>query len=145
MFSNYFSLSDAYGPCYSQSFEVIGDIQEDFKDVFGGYSSLGVRRTGGDFSGLRSFGPPAIPRPLGPPAIPRPPGPPGPPEPRPPPPPGHPRPRPHRPRPPFYYDIPIYSYPDWYGPFYRNYYYPYFYHSVVPNRLTFFDSINDIK
>lgn len=131
MFSNYSTLLNAYGSCYSQFYGTEDYLQEDFRDAFGGYSSIGVRRTGGDFSGLRSFAPrPSLPSPRPPP----------PPRPSPP----HPRPHP-RPNPPHYYNIPIYTYPDWYGPFYRNYYYPYFYNSYVANRFTFFDSLNDIK
>uniref|UniRef100_A0A6C0DZR9 ERV/ALR sulfhydryl oxidase domain-containing protein n=1 Tax=viral metagenome TaxID=1070528 RepID=A0A6C0DZR9_9ZZZZ len=128
MLSDYSTLSNAYGSCYSLSENY---IEEDFRDAFGGYSSLGVRTTGGDFSGLRSFSAPA--------PFPRPP-PPGP-HPRPSPPGPHPRPSPLGLRP--YHHIP--TFPDWYGPFYRNYYYPYFYNRYTTNRFTFFDSLNDIK
>jgi hypothetical protein len=124
MLSDYSTLSNAYGSCYSQTENYI----EDFKDAFGGYSSLGVRTTGGNFSGLRSFAPPISHS-----------------SPRPPPPFTRPHPpfsRPHRP---IYHDIPNHTFPDWYVPFYRNYYYPYYNNRYITNRFTFFDSLNDIK
>jgi hypothetical protein len=118
MLSDYSTLSNAYGSCYSLTENYI----EDFKDAFGGYSSLGVRTTGGNFSGLRSFSAAAPPG--------RRPG-------------NHPSPHPGlHPRP---YHIPTHTFPDWYGPFYRNYYYPYFYNRYATNKFTFFDSLNDIK
>ena len=127
MLSDYSILSNAYGSCYSQTENYI----EDFRDAFGGYSSLGVRTTGGNFSGLRSFAPPI--------SHPSHPSHPSPPSPRHPPP--HPRPHSFPP----YNNISTHNFPDWYGPFYRNYYYPYFYNGYTTNRFTFFDSLNDIK
>ena len=121
MLSDYSTLSNAYGSCYSQTEDYI----EDFKDAFGGYSSLGVRTTGGNFSGLRSFAPISHSSP------------------RPPPPLSRPHPPFSRPYPPVYHDIPNHTFPDWYGPFYRNYY-PYN-NRYITNRFTFFDSLNDIK
>ena len=125
MLSDYSTLLNAYGSCYSLSENYI----EDFKDDFGGYSSLGVRTTGGNFSGLRSFSAPA---PYGSRSGPRLPGP------RPP----GPNPYPHRLP---YHNIPTHTFPNWYGLFYRNYYYPYFYNRYNANRFTFFDSLNDVK
>jgi hypothetical protein len=125
MLSDYSTLSNAYGSCYSQTENY---IEEDFKDAIGGYSSLGVRTTGGNFSGLRSFAPPISHS-----------------SPRPPPPLSHPHPPFSRPYPPVYHDILNHTFPDWYGPFYRNYYYPYNNNRYITNRFTFFDSLNDIK
>ena len=114
MLSDYSTLLNAYGSCYSLSENYI----EDFKDDFGGYSSLGVRTTGGNFSGLRSFSAPAPYRS------------------------GTRHPSPHRLP---YHNIPTHTFPNWYGLFYRNYYYPYFYNRYNANRFTFFDSLNDVK